>query len=324
MSKIGNLNSTLSFDGLAYPAERLAETAQRLGFQSVFAVGGMPASLTYPLARAAQVCDVPHTWRVKEAQSEAEVDDATLARGREILLEDKELRGADIICYIGSKEFDLSEFDLADAQQAKNWDFLGAGAIRNKLNSTYFNPSVPVVSRAIVAPRFRGLGIGSVLVEHRLSLLLNGYFGSVPKAIHFGTESAKILTSVRRIERQEGVHFVHIGDEQLTTDDGTHTVHDYLCFLPWYQQEIHKALAELKVSLSMYEQTNAIENLDSLWRLFMQEGVTAASGKALLEAFQMLCSVAPSNDALADVSSYFEEFLEFRREIGAEDPIALT
>jgi GNAT superfamily N-acetyltransferase len=316
----GALSDSLVFGQIDYPAEALLSVAERLGFTSVYAVGGLPEALMDPLARAAQVCDVPHTWRVKEAEAEEQVDEATAIRAKQILLEDKSLRGAEIVCYIGSMSCDLKVVDLALPEQRTQWQFLAAGAIRNKLNSKYHNPEVPVISRAIVAPKYRGIGLGSVLVEHRLSMLLNGYFGSIPKAIHFGTESEKILKAMSRIEKEHGIHFVHIGDEQLTTDDGVHTVHDYLCFLPWYQAEIISSLEAMGVVLDSGELNDALVLFSTYLQNFMQHGVRVVSGAKLVAAFEVVKSLCGELASFKKISQYFEEILLFRREIGAEDP----
>jgi len=309
MERFGQWLTTLTFDDGNFRADQISEPyLSRSGFKELYAVDGIPQRFVERLVTAAQVCDVPHTWRVHRCETEDQVTDEIRQAGSAALSKDIEVMGTHIISYLGRNP-------------EGPYTFLAAGAIRNKLTSSFLNHEFPVVSRAIVAPAHREKGIGSLIVEHRMKIVLRGYFGTQPKAIHFGTESEKILHTVRRIEQEEGIRFVHIGDEQLTVSDGTHTVHDYLCFLPWYQQMVLKACDLLQAHPGELSLPHGFK--EQLSR-FMTEGITGASGDALEQALMQVAasldSAAPNSGA-SSALSLLQELFDVRNKIGARDPI---
>ena len=258
----GRFDRSLEIDGESFRADLIEPPyAEGAGFEAIYAIDGLPARFERDLIAASQVCDVPHTWRVQQCESVDDVTPELLKRGKAALDADRKERNASIICYVGVTPAYVG--------------FAAAGAIRNKLTKSYLNNAFPVISRAIVHPHFRGKRLGTMIVEHRAKLLIHGYFGVPPKAIHFGTESPKVLQSIKSVERDEGVKFVYIGDERYTTADGTHTVNDYLCFMPDYQ----KALLAACEPLPQFRDRLA---------LFMSEGVSAVSGDALAAEFETL------------------------------------
>jgi hypothetical protein len=305
---LGTWGALLTIDGREYRVDVApAELSARARFDRIFAVDGLPRRFEDDLVRSSQVCDVPHTWRVSECASELDVTEEVLARGRAVLRRDQTELNARIVTYVG--------FEAPDSSEPL---FLAAGAIRNKLSRAFESSEFPVVSRAIVRPKFRGRGLGSFIVEHRMKAVLNSFFGIRPKAIHFGTESEKILHAVKKVEREENIGFVYIGDERYTATDGTHVVHDYLCFLPWFQEHLLEQCDVVSKGCDPGRSAVFRETLS----VFMTRGVRHARGADLEECFREIRDQAAAgadartNQAIAAI----EELFAVRREIGAEDP----
>jgi GNAT superfamily N-acetyltransferase len=290
MPDYGKWKEKLTFDGELCSADLIEDSY---------------AKLIDSVVRAAQVSDTPHTWRVKECSSESEVTPQMLEKGREVLARDQEVMHAHIVTYVGDPD-----------GSGRSYRFLGAGAIRDKLTRDYQNDAYPVISRAVVAPSERGKGIGSLLVEHRMKAVLHRA-GAKPKAIHFGTESQRIVHSAQNVERDEGIKYVYIGDEQYTSTDGTHTVHDYLCFLPWFQNELLAACDRLKQN----SKTPAlVDELKQNLAGFMQNGVKAVLGAKLRKSFETAAaSIVATAKTAADLAMIQEIFV-VKAKIGAEDP----
>lgn len=307
MDTYGSWTERITIDGELFLADRVDESnAVRAGVSHILALRGLPERFEDSLIRAAQVCDVPHTWRVRECTSESEVNDELLARGREVLVRDRTQLGVTIVTYLG----------FIDGVES-GYTFLAAGAIRNKLSKTFLNEEFPVVSRAIVSPAFRGKGLGSLIVEHRMKAVMRGFYSIPPKAIHFGTESEKILTAIKKVEQDERVSFAYIGDEQYTTSDGTYTVRDYLCYLPSYQDTLLSACRRL---LDASDSPDAVVRFEAQLKDFMCGGVSKVLGKDLSDLFQVVeQSVTNTGNSTGDLAVIREVF-QIRSVIGAEDP----
>lgn len=309
MTSYGSWRESLTIGGETFRADLVDDAyAGKAGVARILAVNGLPALFEGDLVRASQVCDVPHTWRIKEFRSEEEVTPEVLEQGKAALHRDRRELNAHIITYLGDRE---GNGDL---------EFLAAGAVRNKLTRDFESAEFPVVSRAIVAPRHRGKGLGSLIVEHRMKIILAEFFGIRPKAIHFGTESKKILHSVKKVEQAIGANFVYIGDEKYTASDGTHTVHDFLCFLPWYR----RSLAEACDALERVSGTPAaVAEFRRLLMLFAERGIEGTLGAALEESFHAArksLSVGADSENAADALRRLEEVFFIKRKIGASDP----
>jgi GNAT superfamily N-acetyltransferase len=306
MTNYGLWQENIEITGQSYAADLIApHYAARAGFKNIYAINEVPSQFEAALITASQVCDVPHTWRVKQCNTESEVTTEILALGKQILDKDRKELNAHIFAYLGQVNSSKNEFE-----------FLAAGAIRNKLTKDYQNNEYPVVSRAIVSPTHRGKGIGSLIVEHRIKTCLN-YFGVKPKAIHFGTESKKILHSIKNIEQELDLKFVYIGDEVYQATDGDHTVNDYLCFLPWFKQALLSACDELK---SISNAPNTVNAFKSSLELFCNSGIEQVTGAQLAELFnQMSSSLAITNLPNKSFALISEVFL-VKSKIGAEDP----
>ncbi len=259
----------------------------------VYAVDGLPQEFTDELIKASQVVDVPHTWRVRQVADVSEVGKSDLKLGREVLAVDVAELGANIICYLAKAE---GEFR-----------FVAAGAIRSKLNRNFESIRYPVVSRAVVHPELRGRGIGSMIVEHRLTAALT-YFGERPNAIHFATESPQILAAADRFAAKNGQHYIKLGSESLEVVDGTHKVDDYLFVLPRYQKLLSDCAAELQSAEVM------AHDFQHRFRLFLEQGIEGASGDALKQ--ELLEVDEPTYSRHIDTLS---EFFVVRDNIGASD-----
>lgn len=305
MKTYGLWPETFLIDGESYKAELVDPSyAKKAGFEKIYAVHGLPPRFEDPLIRASQVCDVPHTWRVKECKSEDEVRDEIMMAGRDALNRDRKELNSYIITYVG---------DLTGS--GKTYEFLAAGAIRDKLTRDYHNEEYPVVSRAIVAPKYRGKSLGSLIVEHRFKAVLH-FFSKKPKAIHFGTESEKILHSVKKVEQEEGLKYVYIGNEEYAAFDGTHTVTDFLCFMPWFQEKLLKSCDELKSSTKL---PDILQEFREKLALFMTSGIEKVSGSYLEELFHKVSSSVDSNQK-TNALHLLEEVFIVKRKIGAADP----
>ncbi|MCB0328167.1 MAG: GNAT family N-acetyltransferase [Bdellovibrionales bacterium] len=307
-SSYGSFQETLTVGGETFRADPIApHRAERAAVRSIIAVDGLPSVFEEALLRAAQVCDVPHTWCVKECKSEDEVTPEILATAKTVLHNDKKDYNARIITYLGIP-LDASKDELL---------FLAAGAIRNKLTKEYENDEFPVVSRAVVAPAYRGKGLGSLIVEHRMLSALR-YFTKPPKAIHFATESAPIFTAVKHAEKLLGSPFVHIGTEQYQTRVGLLQVMDFLCFLPQYR-------ASLLAACRTLDNFNTLKqpHLEVLFEQFMSRGVGSVSGKELEVALSQVSKIVgdsgTASSLLADALSALYEVLTVREIIGAKD-----
>jgi GNAT superfamily N-acetyltransferase len=300
----------INFDGQLFHADLVNQShANRAGFQKIYAIDGLPLRFEEDLVKASQISDVPHTWRVKECQLKSEVTEEILSKGKVVLKRDMQELGAHVMTYVG------------ELNQNQSYEFLAAGAIRNKLTRDYQNNHYPVLSRAIVAPDYRGKGLGSLIVEHRLKAILNRYFGTMPKAIHFGTESKKILHAIKKFEQEEGLKFVYIGDERYTATDGMHTVSDFLCFIPWFKT----ALMDACECLETYSSSPLIvKDFQKQLESFMQDGLDQVSG-AQLEALyktvvNSLQSQAKNQNAANKSVDLIEEVFVVKKTIGACDP----
>ncbi|MBL7662555.1 hypothetical protein JNK13_07375 [bacterium] len=306
MTVYGSWESTLEIDGIDYGADLIEDRyARNAGFSQIFAVNGLPERFEVDLIKSSQVSDVPHTWRVKECQSVDQVSAEVLQQGKEVLDRDRSELGSRIITFVG-----VSDLGAGD------YIFLAAGAIRNRLARDYENDEFPVVSRAIVAPGYRGRGVGSLIVDHRYRAVLR-FFSRKPKAIHFGTESPKILSSLRRIEREEGIKYVHIGNEKYTTLVGVHTVADYLCFLPWYQVALLNACVAMEVHSCCPE---VVREFSGKFKLFMSCGIKGVLGVELERLYNESRDSIRFGGLVRGELELFEEFFFIKRKIGAADP----
>lgn len=300
----GRWLETIEIDGVVYHADRAeAKYAERAGLDEILAINGLPPRFEENIVIAAQVCDVPHTWRIHECQSVDEVTPEIIEQGKQKLNRDRLELNAHIITYL-------------NRSPSGALTFLAAGAIRNKLSRKFENEEFPVVSRSIVVPELRDKGIGSFVVVHRFGAVFR-YFKKPPMAIHFGTDSPKILQAIKRVEEEASIRFVHIGDEQYTTADGTHTVHDFLCFLPAYREALAVACERLAQLSSRPDSALALKN-----RLaqFAEQGVAAIKGSDLERLY-----VEAKNNLKAELAPHtgferLDEFFEVKKEIGAEDP----
>jgi GNAT superfamily N-acetyltransferase len=304
----GLFPESIGLDGASYPAERVDNSyARRAGFAEICAINGLPPQFENALIRASQVCDVPHTWRVKECRAENEVTNEILQDGKRALDEDRTARGSHIITYVGKNSGD--------------YEFLAAGAIRDKLTTDYHNPEYPVVSRAIVAPAHRGKGLGSLIVEHRFKAVLR-FFGARPKAIHFGTESEKILHAIKKVEQDEGLKYVHIGYETYTAFDGPHVIADYLCFMPWFQTELLAACDVLAEALDAHA---LLHEFKEKLNLFMTSGITQVTNKQLADLFQIISqttgAISKQSAKTRQALHLINEVSLIKDQIGAADPV---
>jgi hypothetical protein len=303
----GTWKEELTLDGVSYRAEKLdIASVNAPHLCTLYAVDGLPARYERDLITAAQVCDVPHTWRVQQVSSPDFVTDEIVERGRSALRRDSELLNAHILTYIGTTTSD------------NQLHFIAAGALRNKLTRTYQNDAFPVVSRAIVAPQYRGYGFGNLIVEHRVKAVFS-YYEHKPLAIHFGTDSPKILRAVKKVSDELGVVFVYIGDEEYTAADGIHTVNDYLCFLPHYQQTLLAACDDLETQETKAKVAQLKQGLAS----FMTAGVHGIKGEVLAVRYK---DVKDAIVQRGDASRYhhaletLDELFFVKEIIGARDP----
>jgi hypothetical protein len=308
MGVYGTFAESLEIEGRRFRADRIdPRYAARAGVEALFALDGLPSLFENDLVRASQVSDVPHTWRVKQCSSENEVTEEVLQNGLQALRKDFAELGTRVMTYlapVGGGAF----------------EFLAAGAIRDKLTRAYHNEQFPVVSRAIVAPKHRGKGLGTVIVEHRMKAVMR-YFAKRPKAIHFGTESEKILHAVKKVEQDEGIKFVFIGVEQYASSDGTHEVHDFLAFLPWYRASLLKDCERLGAASS---DVNAFSAFGAQLTKFMEAGVSAVSGRELEASFRGAAGKLVSGKLTAEERSSLaalEEVFVVKKMIGAMDPV---
>jgi GNAT superfamily N-acetyltransferase len=306
MTSYGEWQHELVIDGEKYRADEIERHhAVRAGVARIFAIFGTPPRFRREIVRAAQVCEVPHTWRVKECTSESEVTPQLIEQGLSVLSNDEQQRGVRIVTYVAQSSLNASEYE-----------FLGAGAVRNKLTRDYENDAFPVISRAVVAPAHRGKGLGSLLVEHRLKAVQR-IFSTISKAIHFGTESDKMLHAFRKAARELNLTFVYIGDEQYEATDGVHTVHDYLAYLPWYQEVLLTACDALG---ALSTDAQRAEDFKRRLALYMLEGVERSSGNELERSFEALKStLTPSPRCNAAIESV-QELFTIRNIIGVQDP----
>lgn len=305
----GFWNEELTFDGKEFRADLVDERyASRAGVEAILAIDGLPARFEIDLITAAQICDVPHSWRVKECHDPSEVTPEVISLAKAALESDIKERGSHVITYISRTGADT-------------YDFLAAGSIRNKLTKEFEDNQFPVISRAIVAPHHRGKGLGSLIVEHRMRAVLKEYFGQPVKAIHFGTESKKILHSAEKVEQQHGIKFVHIGDEQYQAPDGIHTVHDYLCFLPLFRDALIGACDKAS---TIPEATELALSLKENLVRFMNKGVEGISGSLLEANYEQLseCLRARSDvpEQVRNSLLVLGEVFLVRMTIGAADP----
>ena len=306
MNLYGSWKEEISIDGESFRADLVdASYAERAGLSKIYAIKGMPAKFEVPIIKASQVCDVPHTWRVKECGTEDEVTEKILALGREALETDIKLRRSHITTYVGIQD-----------GPGDDYIFLAAGAIRDKLTSDYQNEEFPVVSRAIVAPAYRGKGLGSLIVEHRFKAVLK-YFSKPPKAIHFGTESEKILHSIKKVEREENLKYVYIGNEEYETFDGVHVVKDYLCFMPWFQELLLKACDTLK---EISSSPNIVQEFRDKLLWFMTSGIEKVSGSELKKLFENVAESVNHSSPYKDTLQNIAEIFMVKDKIGAMDP----
>ena len=305
MNTYGTWGETITIDALEFKADLIEGSyAERAGFDKIFAIKGLPDKFENDLIRAAQVCDVPHTWRVRELSSEDEVTSEMLSLGKQALDRDRKELNAHIFTYLGFNA------------RSSTYTFLAAGAIRDKLTRTYQNEEFPVVSRAIVAPKYRGKGLGNLIVDHRMKAVLH-YFSMRPKAIHFGTDSKKILRAIQKVEKEEKISFVYIGDEQYTASDGIHTVNDYLCYLPWYREELLRACDTLS---HLTTDKESVQKFRSALELFTLQGVKGVLGATLEELFKKVSSTVVKNTESEGALKLLEEVFFIKEKIGAEDP----
>lgn len=305
MQAFGTWNETITIDGELFRADTVEDTyAARAGFDRIWAIRGLPSRYTDRIVKAAQVSDVPHTWRVQESPSEEAVPDDVLTRGRENLANDIKCMGVHIVSYFGVRN-----------SNPDHLEFLAAGAIRNKLSRNFESDEFPVVSRAVVAPKFRGCGLGSLIVEHRMKATVRGFFSRPAKAIHFGTESVKVLHSIKKVERDEGIKFVHIGDEQYQTLAGTHHVADFLCFLPAYRRQLLEA-CDLLEGVDKAQASLLHERME----VFMEQGVEGQLGSELEETFDWFRLSSSDTEPVQSAMNLIDEFFLVKKAIGATDP----
>lgn len=304
MTAYGEWSEELIIDGERCAADRIDQSyAKRAGVSEIYAINGAPLRFRSEIVRSAQVSDVPHTWRVKQCATESDVTPDVIEQGLAVLANDERQRGARIITFV--------------APSNQGYEFLAAGAIRNKLTREYEDDAYPVISRAVVAPKYRGRGLGSLIVEHRLKAAQH-LFSKRPKAIHFATESDKMRHAFSKAAAEQGITFVYIGDEQYETADGVHMVHDYLAYMPWYQAELLNFCDQL---LGAATPQSAVTEFRDALSVFMQHGVTKVSGAELTQRLATLKSSVPSDTETCKALEALNEVLTIRGIIGAKDPV---
>ena len=307
MEAYGSWRESLEIDGVRYRADLIErQYADGAGFSSIYAIDGLPPRFETAALTAAQVCEVPHTWRVQECKGIADVTQELLQQAKQKLDADRASYNACVVCYVGAR-----------GDSAAELVFVAASAVRNKLTRDYLNDRFPVISRAIVHPEYRGKRLGSMLVEHQAKILLRGYFGCVPSGIHFGTESERFLSSARNVEREEKIKFVYIGDEQYETADGVHTVHDFLCFLETYQASLSAACDAILMGSA---DPQPVVQFKRQLRQFMASGIEQVSGDALEDLFRQIIPALDEQESTRAAQEQLEELFVVKSKIGATDP----
>lgn len=250
----------------------------------VIAIHGLPESLITNLAAMAQVVDVPHTWRVKQAANVGEVSQETIELAVKAIRDDQASLGANIFCYVTQTDTGL--------------EVVAAGAIRNKLNTDVELNDFPVSSRALVAPQLRGRGLGSAIIRHRIELAKN-WFGVPAKAIYFGSRTETVVNVWRKYGTEIGWKLFHLGEGCLESGDGVHIMQEYFLLNPDYERRL---LSEAE-SLG----NGFVESLE----MYFKNGARAISADNLAD------EVSQAGESLPSLT----EFFSVRSIIGAKDPI---
>lgn len=292
-------SDVIEFSGHTFECELIKNTVYSYP-GNVIAVNGIPNIFLNDLAIISQQVDVPHTWRIRYVKHSSELSDKDISLAKSAILNDINNLGSHIISYVSKSD--------------NGYKLLAAGSIRDKLNPDYYNPYFPVISRAVVAPDVRGLGLGSMIVYHRLGLV-GSYFNVVPKAIHLATESPKILSSVRRYESQFGMKFVFIGIENYAVNGVKYKVDDYLSFQPNFIDEILTAcdyLVSIDKGLTSVKFRNRLNS-------FIHEGVNSVKWSYLYDLFSQILKNLESYDR-AKVEPIEEIFMVIDN-IGTKDNV---
>ncbi len=254
------------------------------GVGEVIAIHGLPESLTTELATMAQVVDVPHTWRIKQADSVDEVDEETIAEAIKVIRDDELHLGANIFCYVFQTEVGL--------------ELVAAGALRNKLNMDVQLNDFPVSSRAIVAPHLRGRGLGKAIIRHRIDLARD-WFGVPAKAIYFGSRAEKVVDVWTKYGFKIGWKMFHLGEGRIESGDGVHVMQEYFLLNPDYERKLLSEAESLGNSF--------VESLE----MYFKNGAREISADNLAD------EVSQAGESLPSLT----EFFSVRSIIGAKDPI---
>jgi len=103
---------------------------------------------------------------------------------------------------------------------------VGAATVAARIHADFPYEGFPVIARAYIARRFRGVGIYPFLVRHRIDYCVEEW-GRRLRAVHLGSADPKVWRTVRS-DFQFSAPFLHIGFENLKVGSHHHDVKDFL------------------------------------------------------------------------------------------------
>ena len=159
---------------------------------------------------------------------------------------------------------------------------VAAATVAERIHSSFPYEGFPVIARAYISRRFRGLGIYPFLVRHRIDYCVEEW-GRRLRAVHLGSADPKVWKTVSR-GPQFSVPFLYIGNESLKVGDTAHDVRDFLSLSEPYRRALLDA-AERKMEKTptgapVHQLAEGVHKYVSRGHRFMPYGELAARREA--------------------------------------------
>lgn len=215
-----NSSTQVARPSLAVPKELL----QRCGFRSVIAIddNGLDylASILEELERDTCI----HSWQGHLALAG---EAGGIERVRALLEADQAQRPTQVFVYVG-------------VGQDGDVEPIGVAAVAERIRADFPVEGFPVMARAYIRHRYRGMGFYPCIVRQRLDYCVQEW-GSRLRAVHLGSADPTVWRTVSR-GPLFSAPFLFVGTEELHVGDETHRVRDFLAFTPAFLADLMETL----------------------------------------------------------------------------------
>lgn len=186
-----------------------------------------------------------HSWQGHLAKvSEISEDERVLS----LLAADREQRPTTVFVYIGiAKDGSMTP--------------VGAAAVAERIRADFPFEGFPVIARAYISRKYRGLGFYPFMVRHRLDYCVQEW-GRRLRGVHLGSGDSKVWRTVSN-GTYFSAPFLFVGEEGLRVGDEVHKVRDFLSLTPSFRRILSEAMDREKDTESpdslLYRAADAIQ-----------------------------------------------------------------